>query len=66
MVGAGAVGNLFGHFRHRVVGIHWHDGEGHCTIKVRALLRATCVPIATLVPEFKIEGSLAQQVMVSG
>jgi hypothetical protein len=66
MVGAGAVGDLFGHFRHRVVGVHWYDGKGHYTRKVRTLLRATCVPIATLVPDFKNEGSLAHQVMVGG
>ena len=38
MVGAGAVGDLFGHIRHGVVG---DDGKGHCTIKPRTLLRAT-------------------------
>ena len=64
MVGAGAVCDLFGHFRHRVVGVHWHDGKWHCAKKVRTILRATCVPIATLVPGFKNEGSLAQQMMV--
>jgi hypothetical protein len=79
MVGAGAVGDLFGHIRHGVFGVHCHDGKGHCTIKLRALLRATnvnqskstllratCVPIATLVPDFKNEGLLVQQVMVGG
>ena len=43
MVGAGAVGDLFGHIRHGVFGVHCHDGKRHCTIKLRALLRATNV-----------------------
>jgi hypothetical protein len=37
MVGAGAVGDLFGHVRHGVVGVHWHDGKvGRGTAHKRA------------------------------